>query len=240
MESMAVARSKPVGQRVVYRGDMANPSGEGVVARILAGENPISGGVFCGAYTLGKKGLVPLDCSVSYDIVLSDGRIKQRILAGHIADDKNDHMCRFYWTEGAAGAEETAGLLANAAAVKAQKAAAEGERKVAFEQAKAAARAEGLKIGLIPEAEFKGRGSAAVWNLRRELKAAGVKARVVQSSLSSIEVHLHADQAPRDDIKAICSKYEAGRFDGMTDCYEYVPRAWGSVFGDVRYVFTYC
>lgn len=238
MEAMAVNRSKSIGQRVVYRGDMANPSGQGVVAQLFADEEPIARGVFVGAYTLGKKGLVPLDCSVRYDLVLTDGRIWHRVAAGSITGDKADRMHRFYWADGVADAEEVAGLLANAAAVKAQKAAAEDERKAAFEQAKAKAKAEGLKLGLIPEAEFKGRGSAAAWNLRRELKAAGIKARVVSDHWSAIDVHVSAEDAPT--VKPIAAKYEAGKFDGMTDCYDYLPNAWGEVFGDVRYVFVRC
>ena len=39
--------------------------------------------------------------------------------------------------------------------------------------------------------------------------------------------------------KDIGDKYEAGRFDAMSDCYNFAPGAWGEVFGDVRYVFVY-
>ena len=46
-----------------------------------------------------------------------------------------------------------------------------------------------------------------------------------------------ADAADLPAAKVICNKYEAGHFDGMTDCYDYDPSAWGAVFGDVRYVF---
>jgi len=71
--------------------------------------------------------------------------------------------------------------------------------------------------------------------LRRELKAAGIKVASLRGDYDSIRVKVA--EADLKAAKVICNKYEAGSFDGMTDCYEYSPSAWGSVFGDVRYVF---
>jgi hypothetical protein len=136
-------------------------------------------------------------------------------------------------------ADEVARILASSLAYEAAAKAKEDEKRAAFAKAQEAARAEGLKLGLIPEAQFRAagkRGSAAAYNLRLELKAKGIKARVKQDGYSSIDIYI-ADEKDLPEAKAIGCKYEAGRFDGMTDCYDYDPSAWGSVFGDVRYVF---
>lgn len=140
-----------------------------------------------------------------------------------------------------ASPDEVALVLAGSLAYEADKKAKETEAKARFAAAADKARADGIALGLIPEAEFQKagkRGSAAAYNLRAELKKAGIKARVVQDGYSAINVR---DVAPADvqKAKAIAAKYKAGSFDGMTDCYDFDPCPWGSVFGDVQYVFVY-
>ena len=141
----------------------------------------------------------------------------------------------------------TGGMLGNAIMQyaqekrkKEQEKAKKDEAAARFKAAQAVALEAGKKMGLIPEAEFRAagkRGSAAASNLRDELKAAGFKCGVKQDGYSAINVVAPAD-ADMERVKAICSKYKAGSFDGMSDCYDYDPCPWGSVFGDVQYVFV--
>lgn len=136
--------------------------------------------------------------------------------------------------------EEVAKILAAALSYEALQKARADEVAAAFKVAQEAARAAGQKLGLIPEDDFNKsgkRGSAAAYNLRLELKLAGIKARVVQDGYSAINVREVA-AADREKAKQIASKYKAGNFDGMSDCYDYDPSAWGSVFGDVQYIFV--
>lgn len=135
--------------------------------------------------------------------------------------------------------DEIAAILASSLAYEAAEKAKKDEAAAAFKAAADKARAEGKAKGLLPEGEFRAankRGSAAAFNLRLELKLAGIKARVKQDSYSAIDVTV-AD-SDREAAKAIALKYKAGNFDGMTDCYDYDPCPWGSVFGDVQYVFV--
>lgn len=80
-------------------------------------------------------------------------------------------------------------------------------------------------------------------NMRALLKAAGIRASVTKSTgsmCSSYRVYLPATatDAQLSEAKAIGARFEAGHFDGMTDCYEYRRSAWGDAFGSVRYVFV--
>ncbi len=165
------------------------------------------------------------------DIVFDDGRQSKRlpecILRGvqwKIYDD-------------VVGAGAVADAIAKAALFDAQESAKKAAAAAAFAAAKDEARAAGVAMGLMPEADFRAagkRGTAAAYNLRAELKRAGIKARV-KGDYSSLAVYVaESDLAA---AKQIAGKYEAGNFDGMTDCYNYSPSAWGDVFGDVRYVF---
>jgi Large polyvalent protein associated domain 30 len=139
-----------------------------------------------------------------------------------------------------ASPEQVAAVLGKALTYEALQKARADEVVAAFKVAQAAALEAGKKLGLIPEAEFNKsgkRGSAAASNLRAELKAAGFKCGVKQDGYSCINITAPAG-ADMERVKAICSKYKAGSFDGMSDCYDYDPSAWGSVFGDVQYVFV--
>lgn len=134
--------------------------------------------------------------------------------------------------------EEVAAILAKALSYEATEKAKKDEAAARFKAAQAVALEAGKKLGLIPVVEFQAtgkRGSAAAYNLRAELKAAGIKSRVKQDGYSAIDVRDVAT-ADLERAKQIGAKYKAGRFDGMTDCYDYDPCPWGSVFGDVQYV----
>lgn len=138
-------------------------------------------------------------------------------------------------------AEAVAASVAASASWVANEKAKEDAKKAAFEVAKAAALEEGKKLGLIPEAEFRAlgkRGSAAAYNMRLELKKAGIKVISLRSDgYSSIDARV--SDADYEKASSIGCKYKAGSFDGMSDCYDYDPSAWGAVFGDVNYVFIY-
>lgn len=110
----------------------------------------------------------------------------------------------------------------------------------AMRDAMAAARVAGLKLGLMPADDFRAagkRGTAAAYNLRLQLKAAGIKVVSMRGDYNSIRIQV-ADAAQCDRAKQIAAPYKAGSFDGMSDCYDYDPSAWGRVFGDVQYVFV--
>lgn len=224
-----------VGQRIAYKGDMANCPGDGAIVALRQNEN--SGQMYSMDFAAGK--LVPFDSSVSYDIVLDDGREFKGVYEANIGGEFNNKSKRFMLIEGEADAAEVAKLQAGVALRNADlKAKAEEVAKV-FAKAKAAALEAGLAIGLIPVEEFAKsgkRGSAAAYNLRAELKAAGIKARVKQDSYTAINV-IVANDADKPAVKKIMGKYEAGNFDPSDDSYKYDPSAWGSVFGDVQYVF---
>lgn len=225
-----------VGQRMIYKGDMANSPGKGAIVAIRS--NPSAGRMYSVNWGAGK--LEEFDSSVSYDIALDDGRQMNAVYAGNIGGEFSNKSCRFMEDDGVADEAELASLaMVVALKVAADKAKAD-EKAAAFAEAKAKARVAGVALGLMPVDEFgkSGRkGSAAAYNLRLELKAAGIKARVKQDGYSALRVILAAG-ADLDRAKEIGDKYEAGSFDGMTDCYNYAPGAWGEVFGDVRYVFV--
>lgn len=135
--------------------------------------------------------------------------------------------------------EAVAQAITNAALYDAQmKVKAENTASI-FRQAMAKAEAEGQAMGLISEAEFRRsgrRGTSAAYNLRWELKRAGIMSRVCQNGYNCLNVKIKRAE-DKDRAWSIAGKYKAGRFDGMTDSYEYDPSAWGKVFGDVEYLF---
>lgn len=226
-----------IGTNIIYKGDMANEPGEGAVTKV--NRKVSTGQVFEMNFSAGR--LDPVDDSKTFDIALDDGRVFRGVYVSNIGGSYSDKTCRFMLGEGTSSVLQLAGLGA-AAAIRVASLKAKGEAAAeAMRKAKAAALVAGKAIGLIPEDEFKAakkRGSAAAYNLRIELKAAGFKARVVQDGYSALRVHLAAG-SDKGKAEAIADKYEAGSFDGMTDCYNYDPGAWGLVFGDVRHVFCY-
>lgn len=169
--------------------------------------------------------------SVVWDNGSQSGRLPESLVRGSVQWKRFDEVV---------SAEQVAERIAAAAVYAAQQKAKADAERAAFERAKEAAKAEGLALGLIPEAELNAagkRGSAAAANLRAELKRAGIKARVKQDGYSAINVYV-ADPAQIEKANEIGRKYKAGSFDSMSDCYDYDPCAWGSVFGDVQYVFV--
>lgn len=230
------------GQKIVYKGDMANSPGEGAVVALVA-KSEFKGGLvgkmFSMDWSAGK--LVPVDDSVTYDIVLEDGRQFRQVYISNIGGEFSNKSCRFMLGEGVASDEEIAGLLAGVALKKAADEAEAKAKSEAFAAAKDLAMEAGLKLGLIPEDKFREmgkRGSAAASNMRAELKAAGIKARVKQDGYSAINVYV-AKAEEKEAASAIADKYEDGYFDGMQDMHVSVPNPWGSAFGQVDYVFCY-
>lgn len=201
-----------VGSLIIYKGDMCNASGEGAVVAV----NELSGGGKMFSMDLKAGKLVPIDSSKSFDIALDDGRMMRSVFINNIGGEFYDKSCRFMLVDGFASAEKVAELIAGVAMKQAADKAKADEEAAAFAAAKEAAKAEGLALGLIPEADFKGRGSAAASNLRAELKKAGIKARVKQDGYSAINVYV-ADEDKIKGAKAIGDKYEDGYFDGMQD-----------------------
>lgn len=234
---MISVNSISLGQPIVYKGDMANHPGQGAVVAVVAKQR--SGSMY--SINFGSASLDPIDDSKVFDIALDDGRLFRQVYVSNIGGDFGNKSCRFMLGEGApldlAG---VANLLAGVAIRNADLKAKADEAAAIFAAAMAEAKAAGLKLGLIPEADFqaaKKRGSAAAYNLRQELKAAGIKASVKQDGYNSINVWV--DPADKAAAAKIADKYQAGNFDGMDDCYKYDPSSWGKVFGDVRYVFCY-
>jgi len=82
--------------------------------------------------------------------------------------------------------------------------------------------------------------NAASKNAKAELKAAfpGVKFSVKTSRFSGGDsMHVKWTDGPNTkQVEAIINKYSAGKFDGMTDCYDYNMTTWNEVFGDAKYV----
>lgn len=226
-----MANPLEVGRKIYYTGDMANPSGTGCISAVTPIANPLK------SYSLGTGRMVENDNSVRYDVVLNDGRMMKQLPA--FLFDPQTCGQRFQPRDGTETADEVAAMLDNANVYEATKKAEATAKANAFERAKANAKAEGLALGLTPEAEFKGRGTAAASNLRRELKAAGIPVLSLRGDYNSVNVKvaIGATTEQYAKAKAIAAKYKAGNFDGMTDCYEFNPSAWGSVFGDVQYVF---
>lgn len=82
----------------------------------------------------------------------------------------------------------------------------------------------------------------AAANIRAELKREfpSVKFSVTSSKYSggnSVDVRWK-DGPTTKQVDAIANKYQAGWFDGMTDCYNYTPSAWTDVFGEARFIST--
>lgn len=105
-----------------------------------------------------------------------------------------------------------------------------------------AARVEALKAEhpeLISPSDKVDSLIAAAKNVRTQLKAAfpGIKFRVTTDRFSMGDsLHVSWIDGPETArVEAIVKRYQAGRFDGMTDCYEYSGSAWTAAFGDAKY-----
>jgi hypothetical protein len=223
-----------VGQKIIYKGDMANASGQGAIVAI---RNHSMAGT---SYTMNWKSgqLEPFDSSKSFDVALDDGRKFNAVMIANIGGEFSNKSKRFMLDEGMENADGIAALIASVEAREIDLKQKAAEAAAIFKAAQEAAKVAGLKLGLIPQADFTKRGSAAAYNLRLELKAAGIKASVNNKSSINVTLQKDASDEQVQIAKQIGSKYKAGSFDGMTDCYDYDPSAWGTVFGDSDYVFV--
>lgn len=88
---------------------------------------------------------------------------------------------------------------------------------------------------LTPEAEPLD-GKRAVANVRRLLKLSWPKTKFsVRQSHGSVRIEWR-DGPTADQVSAVSRQFEAGRFDGMSDSFEYHTTAWNSLFGSLQYV----
>lgn len=163
--------------------------------------------------------------NAEYDIVWDTGTRSMRI-PECIARGVQWHLL----DEDRVAPEEIPALLAKAADFDTKAKQAEIERQAA----KAGARQRMLldHPELTPCEDEKG----AAKNIRIELRTAfpGIKFSVC-CGRGSISVGW-TDGPTTDEVTDITGSYQAGRFDGMTDCYEYNhDRAWP--FGEGRYIF---
>jgi hypothetical protein len=101
-------------------------------------------------------------------------------------------------------------------------------------------RAENPNLIPIPAGQYGGAVHAAK-NIRKELKAAGIKASVRSDRFAggdSVDVRL--PYGTTDEVmqaaEAIAKKYRGGHFNAMEDIYEYSNSPWCDVFGDAKYV----
>lgn len=160
----------------------------------------------------------------SYDVALDDGRE----FLGTFLDSS-----RWQVSEDVASPEVVRVL---AAGVEAKKATDKANRSAAEQRlAEAIAKVKADNPWAVPNDVAR--------NIKTELKRAfpSVKfsVRTSRGSMcSSIDVSW-TDGPASDQVKAITGKYELGRFDGMTDSYDYERSAWTEAFGGVRYVFEH-
>ncbi|MGL5297783.1 MAG: DUF3560 domain-containing protein [Plesiomonas sp.] len=91
---------------------------------------------------------------------------------------------------------------------------------------------------LTPLGEHDNGGVPAAKNVRRDLKKAflGVKFSV-KSSYDTINVSWQ-DGPTHSEVEAVIEKYENGKFDAMTDCFNFDTSPFNAVFGGCRYVFV--
>lgn len=93
---------------------------------------------------------------------------------------------------------------------------------------------------LIPVSAKVDRLQAAAKNIRIELKAAFPKVKFsVKSSRFSMGDSINVswiDGPNSSQVDEIIGRYSGGRFDGMTDCYEYNKDVWLDAFGSGKYV----
>lgn len=100
-----------VGTPIIYKGDIANLPGHGVVFAARVKANPAK------LYNV-MAGMKPVDNSAEYDIVLDDGRSIRGIWPSNIGGDFGDGSCRFMLDpDYKYAAVDIPALLANAAAV---------------------------------------------------------------------------------------------------------------------------
>lgn len=122
-----------------------------------------------------------------------------------------------------------------------EKARREAEAKLAKEQFEAAKKAlhEGhsklRKMG--PDEPLNGTKLVAA-NLRILFKEAFPKVKFsIRTDYNSVRIEW-TDGPTGREVDEIADKFKAGKFDGMTDSYEFKATPWGEVFGEAMYLFT--
>lgn len=195
-----------IGAGIDYRGDMANPSGVGAV--VSAGESSFYGG--------------------TVEILLEDGRRLAMVHASELIGNPRPHA-RYALNGQRHGADYLAQLMAAEAGAKASRSAAAELAAAAFKRHVAELKAAHPYLNTDKPDPAK--------NMRAALKRAfpGVKFSVRRPHYSSIDVRW-TDGPTSEAVSAIADRFEAGHFDGMTDCYEYSRAPWSETFGSVRYV----
>lgn len=82
----------------------------------------------------------------------------------------------------------------------------------------------------------------AAKNIRVELKKAFPKVKFSVKSESFAggnAIRVNWEDGPTSaQVEEITSKYKAGTFDGMTDCYNYQFSYWSEAFGNAKYITT--
>lgn len=96
---------------------------------------------------------------------------------------------------------------------------------------------------LVPVSENSNSLVTAAKNMRIELANAFPRIRFsVKTSRFAGGDSIRASwtDGPTDkQVSAIIGRYEAGKFDGMTDCYDYrKDQSWTAAFGDAKYIST--
>lgn len=146
-----------------------------------------------------------------------------------------------------AAAHGVAQIVAEDAVEKARRSAAAHDREArrAVEQAAMQAAIADLRAAH-PQLEAPTRERDALItasrNLRAQLKARwpGVKFTITTKRYSggnSLSVRW-IDGPAVSLVDAIADRYQAGHFDGQSDCYDYSDSAWTRAFGEAKYVFT--
>ncbi|BCT69586.1 LPD29 domain-containing protein [Nitrosospira sp. NRS527] len=97
---------------------------------------------------------------------------------------------------------------------------------------------------LVPVSEISNSLVTAAKNIRIELASAfpRIKFSVKSSRFAGGDsIRISWRDGPTDkQVDAIAGRYEAGKFDGMTDCYDYrKDHSWTAAFGDAKYISTH-
>lgn len=168
----------------------------------------------------------------SFDIIFSDGQrsnaLPECILRG----------VQWRVFDEVVSMEEVRNLGFAAEAYAAEQAYREAQRAAAFATAVAGLKVNPEYAHLEQASAGAGDSKLAVRNVRKSLKKAfpGVKFSV-RSDYSSVNVRW-VDGPTAKAVDAVISRFDAGHFDGMADCYEYTRVPFTEVFGSIRYTFT--
>lgn len=215
-----------VGSRIYYTGDVCNAGSGGIVVAIHGeptGREPetIGGGV----------GVAIMGDSAMFDIVLDDGRRRDRV-----REEAFFGIGHRFEIDGAVDKGQAAQMVAKADAKAAQDKAARNAANAEFEEQCAVLSAQYPELTRVADDH-----NAAQKNIRKLLRLhfPGVKfsvrsARGVDSIRVNTDAELTADQ--RKAARDVCGWFELGSFDGMFDSYNWTRTPWTTVFGGAQYV----